>query len=166
MKIKNKHLSSAQIIIFGFGGLILTGTLLLMLPFATIAPGSASFVDCLFTATSASCVTGLVVGDTATTWTLFGKIVIITLIQVGGMGVVTMAVALTVASGRKIGLSARSTMQESISAHNVGGIVRLTGFIIKTSICIELIGALMLAPSFIKEFGILKGVGYSLFHSI
>ena len=166
MKIKNKHLSSAQIINFGFGGLILTGTLLLMLPFATIAPGSASFVDCLFTATSASCVTGLVVGDTATTWTLFGKIVIITLIQIGGMGVVTMAVALTVASGRKIGLSARSTMQESISAHNVGGIVRLTGFIIKTSICIELIGALMLAPSFIKEFGILKGVGYSLFHSI
>lgn len=166
MNIKHKHLSPAQIIIFGFGGLILTGTLLLMLPFASVAPGSADFFDCLFTATSASCVTGLIVRDTATSWTLFGKIVIITLIQIGGMGVVTMAVALTVASGRKIGLAARSTMQESISAHTVGGIVKLTGFILKTSLCIELLGAAMLAPAFIKEFGVLKGIGYALFHSV
>lgn len=137
-----------------------------MLPISTRDGHGASFADGLFTATSAVCVTGLIVRDTATYWSEFGQAVILTLIQIGGMGVVTIAVAIAVASGRKIGLMQRSTMQEAISAHQVGGIVRLTKFILKTSISIELLGALLLAPVFCKDFGIFKGLWYSVFHSI
>lgn len=162
----HRHFTSFQVIILGFFSVILMGSLLLMLPFATRDGQGASFSDGLFTATSAVCVTGLVVHDTATYWSEFGQTIILTLIQIGGMGVVTIAVAIAVASGRKIGLMQRSTMQEAISAHQVGGIVRLTKFILKTSIFIELAGAAILAPVFCKDFGIFKGLWYSLFHSI
>jgi len=162
----HRHFTSFQVIILGFFSVILLGSLLLMLPFATRDGHGASFADGLFTATSAVCVTGLIVHDTATYWSEFGQVVILTLIQIGGMGVVTIAVAIAVASGRKIGLMQRSTMQEAISAHQVGGIVRLTKFILKTSFSIELLGALLLAPVFCKDFGIFKGLWYSVFHSI
>lgn len=162
----HRHFTSFQVIILGFFSVILLGSLLLMLPFATRDGHGASFADGLFTATSAVCVTGLIVHDTATYWSEFGQVIILTLIQIGGMGVVTIAVAIAVASGRKIGLMQRSTMQEAISAHQVGGIVRLTKFILKTSFSIELLGALLLAPVFCKDFGIFKGLWYSVFHSI
>ena len=165
-KKNNRHFTSFQVIILGFFSVILLGSLLLMLPFSTRDGQGASFADGLFTATSAVCVTGLIVHDTATYWSEFGQAIILTLIQIGGMGVVTIAVAIAVASGRKIGLMQRSTMQEAISAHQVGGIVRLTKFILKTSISIELLGALLLAPVFCKDFGIFKGLWYSVFHSI
>ncbi len=163
---KRKHFSSSQIIIYGFAGLILSGTFLLMLPFSTQQWGGASFLDALFTATSASCVTGLVVQDTATYWSMFGQFVIMMLIQIGGMGVVTVAVAITVISGKKIGLFQRSTMQEAISAQQVGGIVRMTGFILKTSALIELCGVFSFSFVFVPEFGLFKGLWYSLFHSV
>ena len=105
--------------------MILLGAALLTLPFASRGPGSASFADALFTATSAVCVTGLVVHDTALYWSEFGQAVILILIQIGGMGVVTVAVAIAMISGKKISLMQRSTMQEAISAHHVGGVVRL-----------------------------------------
>ena len=165
-KKSHRHFTSFQVIILGFFSVILLGSLLLMLPFSTRDGQGASFADGLFTATSAVCVTGLIVRDTATYWSEFGQAIILTLIQIGGMGVVTIAVAIAVASGRKIGLMQRSTMQEAISAHQVGGIVRLTKFILKTSISIELLGALLLAPVFCKDFGIFKGLWYSVFHSI
>lgn len=165
-KKNHRHFTSFQVIILGFFSMILLGSLLLMLPFSTRDGQGASFADGLFTATSAVCVTGLIVRDTATYWSEFGQAIILTLIQIGGMGVVTIAVAIAVASGRKIGLMQRSTMQEAISAHQVGGIVRLTKFILKTSISIELLGALLLAPVFCKDFGIFKGLWYSVFHSI
>ena len=165
-KKNHRHFTSFQVIILGFFSVILLGSLLLMLPFSTRDGQGASFADGLFTATSAVCVTGLIVRDTATYWSEFGQAIILTLIQIGGMGVVTIAVAIAVASGRKIGLMQRSTMQEAISAHQVGGIVRLTKFILKTSISIELLGALLLAPVFCKDFGIFKGLWYSVFHSI
>ena len=165
-KKNHRHFTSFQVIILGFFSVILLGSLLLMLPFSTRDGQGASFADGLFTATSAVCVTGLIVHDTATYWSEFGQAIILTLIQIGGMGVVTIAVAIAVASGRKIGLMQRSTMQEAISAHQVGGIVRLTKFILKTSISIELLGALLLAPVFCKDFGIFKGLWYSVFHSI
>lgn len=165
-KKNHRHFTSFQVIILGFFSVILLGSLLLMLPFSTRDSQGASFADGLFTATSAVCVTGLIVRDTATYWSEFGQAIILTLIQIGGMGVVTIAVAIAVASGRKIGLMQRSTMQEAISAHQVGGIVRLTKFILKTSISIELLGALLLAPVFCKDFGIFKGLWYSVFHSI
>ena len=165
IKIKN-HLSPRQLIIYSFIGLISVGTLLLMMPFSTASGTGRSFFDALFTATSASCVTGLVVQDTATYWSVFGQVVILILIQIGGMGVVTIALALTVASGRKIGLGRRSTMREAISAPSVGGIVKMTEFILKGCFLIESLGALCLSFVFIPEFGLLKGVGYSIFHSI
>ena len=165
-KKTNKHLNSFQIIIFGFLGIILLGALLLMLPISSQARAFTPFTDCLFTAVSATCVTGLVVRDTATYWSLFGKVIILLLIQIGGMGVVTMGVTIMRLSGKKIGLAQRSTMQDSISAPQVGGIVKLTGFILKTSLMIELIGAILLLPIFIKDFGVVTGIGYSVWHSI
>ncbi len=162
----NKHLSSFQIIILGFISVILIGTLLLMLPISSRQPGGASFFDAIFTSTSAVCVTGLVVHDTATYWSFFGQLIILMMIQVGGMGIVTVSVAVVILSGRKIGLMQRSTMQESISAPQVGGIVRMTGFIFKIAVCVELLGAALLSIVFCREFGILKGIWYAIFHSV
>ena len=163
---RKKHLTSFQIIIFGFALVILTGTILLMFPFSSREAGCAAFHDALFTATSAVCVTGLVVQDTATYWSSFGQLIILILIQIGGMGVVTIAVSIAIISGKKIGLMQRSTMQESISAPQMGGIVRLTSFIFKAVFLFELIGALFMMPVFIKEFGPGKGIWYAIFHSI
>ena len=163
---RQKHITSFQIIILGFLFIIGLGSLLLMLPFATKSGKSPAFSDALFTATSAVCVTGLVVFDTATYWSAFGQAVILLLIQIGGMGIVTVAVSVATLSGRKIGLMQRSTMQESISAHHVGGIVRLTVLILKITASVELMGVAMLMPIFCKEFGFLKGLWYSVFHSI
>lgn len=163
---KSERVSPARVIIFGFLVLILLGTALLMLPFSTQEWGGASFADALFTATSATCVTGLVVHDTATYWSQFGQLVILFLIQVGGMGVVTMAVAIFIFSGKRIGLKQRWVMQESISAPQVGGIVRMTGFILKTAFAIEGVGALILAFRFCPEFGLGRGLWYAVFHAI
>ncbi len=163
---KNYRITSFQVIALGFLALILTGTLILMLPVSSQQPGGAHFADCLFTATSAVCVTGLVVKDTAIYWSPFGQAVILLMIQIGGMGVVTAALSLSFISGRKIGLMQRSVMQESISAPQVGGIVRLTRFIIFAAFGIELTGAVLLLPAFIPEFGWGKGVWYAVFHSI
>lgn len=164
--VRKRHLSSFQIIIFGFAGTILIGALLLMLPISSANNNFTNFLDALFTATSAVCVTGLVVYDTATHWSYFGQFIIITLIQIGGLGVVTIASAIVMITGRKIGLMQRSTMQTAISASKIGGIVRLTGFILKATFIIELTGALIMAPVYCRDFGILKGIWVSIFHSI
>lgn len=163
---KNKRLSSSRVILLGFFGVIVLGTILLMLPCSKAGAGGASFLDALFTATSAACVTGLITNDTATYWTGFGQAVILCLIQIGGLGVITIAVFITKLSGRKIGLMQRSIMQESIAAPQMGGIVRMTGFILKTVAVIELAGAAAFLPVMIPQFGVLKGIWYSLFHSI
>lgn len=164
--VHKRHLSSFQIIIFGFAGAILLGTLLLMLPAAAADNEYTGFSDALFTATSAVCVTGLVVHDTAVHWSMFGQIVIMLLIQTGGLGVVTVAAAITIISGRKIGLMQRSTMQTAISASKVGGIVRLTGFILKITFLIEIIGATVMATVFCRDFGVTRGLWAALFHSV
>lgn len=158
-------LSSAQIIMLGFAALILAGALLLMLPISSNDGTVTPFMDCLFTSTSASCVTGLVVYDTATHWSVFGQCVLLVLIQIGGMGVITVAAAVTMISGKKISLMQRSTMQDAVSAHQMGGIVRFTGFILKGILLIELLGALALMPAFVRDFGA-KGIWMSFFHSI
>ena len=166
MKVQKMKMSSYQIIIYGFLLLIMIGSLLLMLPISVQGTKAASFGDALFTATSAVCVTGLVVRDTATYWSVFGQAVILFLIQIGGMGVVTMAVLIARVSGRKIGLMQRSTLQETLGATQVGGIVRLTSFIIRATVFFELCGAVLLFPVFRKEFGVSKGIWYSFFHSV
>lgn len=158
-------LSSFQIIIIGFAGIILLGTILLMMPFSTQSGAGTSFLDALFTATSAVCVTGLVVQDTATYWSYFGQFVILCLIQIGGMGVITVASSLALLSGRKLSFSQRNIIQEALSAPQVGGIVKLTSFVIKGTLLFEVLGALIMLPVFCKDFGI-KGIWMSFFHSI
>ncbi len=160
-----KRLTSAQIIILGFSGVILLGALALMLPLSNREGAVTPFEDALFTATSAVCVTGLVVRDTAAYWSPFGQFVLLLLIQIGGMGVITVAASFAMLSGKKISLMQRSTMQEAISAPNVGGIVRLTGFIIRTTLLFELLGAAAMAPVFCRDFG-LRGLWMALFHSV
>ena len=157
--------SPTQIICVSFVLLIALGTLLLTTPMAS-RQGRLSVVDAMFTATSATCVTGLIVRDTWTQFTVFGQAVILLLIQIGGMGVVTITIAVAMVSGKKIGLMQRSLMQESISAPQVGGIVRFTGFFLKGIALIEPLGAMLLAPVFIKDFGVGKGIWYGVFHSI
>ena len=152
-------------IILGFACLILLGTALLMLPIAKSGEGSASFIEALFTATSATCVTGLIVQDTATYWSTFGHVIIITLIQIGGLGVITVAALFSMILGRKIGLAQRNLIKEAISAPQVGGIVRLMKFAVTGVFFIELAGALLLMPSFISRLGA-KGIWYAFFHSV
>lgn len=165
MVCRKHRLSSFQIIILGFAGVILLGALLLMLPLSTTAGCVTPFHEALFTATSAVCVTGLVVQDTGSYWSVFGQTVILTLIQIGGLGVVTVASLFALLSGRRISLMQRSTMQDAISAPKVGGIVRLTRFILRGTFLIELIGALAMLPVFCRDYG-WRGVWMAVFHSI
>ena len=156
---------SLRIIILGFLGVVLLGTLLLSLPISSKSGQWTSFEDALFTSTSAVCVTGLIVKDTATYWSYFGQGVILTLIQIGGLGVISMAMLFVTVSGRKVSLFQRSMMQESIAAHQVGGVVRMTMFIFKTAFIIEVIGAALIMPSFCSEFGA-SGIWKAVFHSV
>lgn len=162
---RKKHLTSFQFIILGFMAVILAGTFLLMLPVASKSGQITPFNQAIFTSTSAVCVTGLVVLDTASHWSVFGQMIILLLIQIGGMGVITVAASFALLSGRKITLMQRSTMQEAIAAPKVGGIVRLTGFVIKITFIIELLGALVMLPVFVKEYG-LRGIWMAIFHSV
>ncbi len=163
--IRKKHLTSFQLIILGFAGVILLGTILLMFPIATLENVPTPFSEALFTATSAVCVTGLVVKDTGSYWSVFGQTVILVLIQIGGLGVVTVAAAVSLLSGKRISLMQRSTIQDAISAPKVGGIVRLTRFILKGTFLIETVGAMLLLPVFLSDYG-LKGVWMAVFHSV
>ena len=163
-KIK-KRLTSFQIIILGFIGVILLGALILMLPVSSAERVVTPFNRALFTSTSAVCVTGLVVQDTATYWSGFGQAVILIMIQIGGLGVITMAASFAMLSGKKISFGQRSTMQNAISAPSVGGIVRLTGFVIRGTLIIELLGAVAMMPVFVRDHGI-RGIWMSVFHSV
>lgn len=165
MFCRKRRLSSFQIIILGFAGVILLGALLLMLPISATARCVTPFHEALFTATSAVCVTGLVVQDTGSYWSVFGQAVILTLIQIGGLGVVTVAASFALLSGRRISLMQRSIMQDAISAPKVGGIVRLTRFILRGTFLIELIGALAMLPVFCRDYG-WRGIWMAVFHSI
>ncbi len=155
-----------KIILGGYLAIILVGTMLLALPIATRGPGGTPVSDCFFTATSATCVTGLIRYDTFTHWTLFGQLVILAMIQVGGVGFMTVAILVMVYTKKKITLSQRSLMQNSISAPQIGGIVRMTKFIAKGTLAVELAGACLLAPWFIPRFGVGKGIYFSLFHAV
>ncbi len=158
------HLTSFQVIILGFAGVILSGALLLMLPWASVKGAVTPFHEALFTATSAVCVTGLVVQDTGSYWSSFGQAVILLLIQTGGFGVVTVAAAVSMMSGRKISLMQRSTMQNAISAPKVGGIVRLTKFILKGTFSYRRNGSTSAVTGFFAM--ILAGRGYGWQSSI
>ena len=159
-------LNPAQTLSLGFLALILIGTLLLMLPFATKDRHHLSFVDALFEATSAVCVTGLVVVDTQTTFTLFGQIVLMLLIQIGGLGFMTFGVLIAILLGKNIGLQGRRMIQESMNQLTMGGMVRLVKFVVMFTLLIEGIGAVILAIRWASDFGFPQSLYYGLFHAV
>ena len=150
----------------GFAVLILFGAILLMLPIASNEGVYPPFFKALFTSTSASCVTGLIVYDTATHWSLFGQAVILFLIQIGGLGVVVAVTSIILLSGKRIGYSQRNTLANSISINSQGGIMKMLLFLLKWTGIIELFFASLLATQFIPEFGVKRGLWYSIFHSV
>lgn len=163
---RTKKLSTFQTIVIGFAIVILCGAFLLMMPVSSVSREITPFLDALFTSTTSVCVTGLVVRDTGTYWSLFGQSVILLLIQIGGLGVITVAASLAMAAGRKIGLFQKSVTQEAVAAPQVGAVRRLIVVILKCTLAMELIGVIVMAPVFCRDFGILKGIWMSIFHSI
>lgn len=158
--------SYVRIIALGYAVMILLGALLLTLPISVASGEAASFKDALFTATSASCVTGLVAVDTGTYWSFFGQIVIIVMIQIGGLGFVTMATLLMLALGKRVGLRSKELMIESINSSSIGGILRLTKKILLGTLIFEGTGALILAIRFARDFPIGRAIWFGIFHSI
>lgn len=156
----------AQVMVLGFGALILFGALMLNLPISTQSGENVGFLNALFTATSAVCVTGLIVVDTSTYWNEFGQFIIITLIQTGGLGFMTVATMFSLITRKKINLRERLLIQESLNQVNLSGLVKLTRYIIVMTLVIEGIGALLLSFVFIPKLGLAKGIWYSIFHSI
>lgn len=165
MDISEWRLTPYQILVLGFAGLILAGALLLMTPQASVTGQSLNFIDALFTATSAVCVTGLVVVDTGTYFSLFGQLVIIFLIQGGGLGIVTMATLMALLIRRKINLRERLIMQEALNQMTVSGVVRLTQYIILVTLLIEFIGGTILAIRWYPELGS-QGIYFGYWHAV
>lgn len=161
-----RRLSHIQFIALGFLIIVAVGTALLMLPLSTQDGKGASFISALFTAVSTSCVTGLILHDTATYWSLFGQIVIICLIQLGGLGFMTVALFTVQLFSKHTGLRGRALLAESINTESLGGMRRLVRIIIIGTAIFELSGALLFSIRFIPKFGLIKGIYYSLFHSI
>lgn len=166
MKKLYNSLSQTQVIAIGFLIMIVTGTFLLMLPISSRDGEWTRFLDALFTATSASCVTGLIVFDTFQHWSRFGQIVLILLIQTGGLGFVTIGVFFSILLRRRIGLKSRGLLQESVNTLQIGGVVRLAKKIILGTLLIEGTGAILLSLRFIPMFGFAEGVFAGVFHSI
>ena len=165
-KKRRKPLGTATVMALGFLAIIALGTILLTLPISSAEGKLTSPLTALFTAVSATCVTGLVVVETGLYWSLFGKIVIITLIQIGGLGFMTMAVLLSIIIRRRLSPRDRVLVAASYGITDFGGINVLVKRILLGTLCIEGAGALLLSIRFIPEFGFPKGLGYGVFHSI
>lgn len=164
--LKKIRVSVIQMIAIGFAGIILLGAFILSLPIASRDGTSLPFINALFTAASATCVTGLVVYDTYTQFTTFGQVIILCLIQIGGLGFMTVATLFLMMTGRKIGLAERGLLTDSVNAFHIGGIVRLVRRIIMCTAIFEGIGAIFLAIRFCPEMGFTTGIYYAIFHSI
>ncbi len=162
---KRFNLSPFQSILIGFALVIILGSLLLVFPFSSKDRSWTPFINSLFTSTSAVCVTGLSIYNISEHFSIFGQIVLLTLIQIGGLGVIVVALSLALITGKKLGLSEREAIKEAIAAPEIGGVIKMVKFIIKAVFTIEFIGALLMMPAFCKDYG-LKGVWYSFFHSI
>lgn len=166
MSILLNKLKPTQVMMIGFALLIFLGSLILTLPAASSNHQSVGFINAFFTATSAVCVTGLAVVNTAASWSILGKIVILILIQVGGLGFMSLTAILFIIIGRRIGLRERLLIQESLNQSNISGLVRLTKKIVQGTLIVEGIGAVFLAFSFVPIYGLGKGIALSIFHSI
>lgn len=160
-----KHLSSAQVVLIGFLAIILAGSVLLCLPISSADGKVVSYVDALFTATTATCVTGLVTVPTVSTWSIFGQVIILLLIQIGGLGVITIASSIMMMLGKRIGIGNRILIQDSFNLNSLSGIVKFIKKVIIGTLIIEGIGALLYMTVFVPDFGI-KGIWISVFNSV
>ena len=166
MDKKKRYLTTTQMIIISFFVTVFIGGVLLSLPFASASGRATPFIDALFTATTSVCVTGLVVVTTATHWSLLGKIIILILIQIGGLGVITITTTLMVAVGKKISLSSRILLGDAFNLETLKGLVRFLRRVFRGTFIVEGIGALCYVPVFVPEYGIIRGIWYSVFHAI
>lgn len=163
---KRKRISKVQFIALGFLVIILTGTILLMMPFSTREGQNTTFLEAMFTAVSATCVTGLVAVDTFSHWTVAGQIIILVMIQIGGLGFMSIGITFALLLRRRVSLRYRGLMQESVNTLQIGGIVRLTKKMIKGTLIFEGIGAAILAIRFAGKLGVPRGIYYGIFHSV
>ena len=161
-----KKLSHSQILAGGFFIIILIGAVILNMGFSSAKGQSIGFLDALFTSTSSVCVTGLIVADTGTYWSDFGKFVIMILIQIGGLGFMTIATLGVIISGEKLSYSKKLLIQDSLSSEKTSDIIKFCKKIILVSLFIELVGAICLSIAFVPEFGFVKGICYGIFHSV
>lgn len=159
-------LEPTQVLVIGFASVILIGAILLNLPISSQSGEMVGFINALFTATSAVCVTGLSVVDTGTYWTTFGKTVIILLIQIGGLGFMTMATMFAIILGKKITLKERLIIQEALNQYSLAGLVKFTKYVILVTFAVEGLGAFFLSFRFVPQFGWTTGIAYSIFHAI
>lgn len=166
MRLLKRKMNYPRLIVLIFASVILFGTFLLTLPIASRSGTGTPFIDALLTASSANCVTGLIVYDTYSHWSLFGQLVILVLIQVGGLGFMSFATIVSLLFRRKIGLNERILMREAAGSNKLGGIVRLTKHILLGTLFFESIGALILATRFIPKMGFTEGLYNSVFHSV
>ena len=162
---KRKRFSSTQTIMFAFLAAIVIGTLLLMLPFSTVKGASVSFVDALFTATTSVCVTGLVTVPTVSTWSVFGQVVILLLIQIGGLGVVTFMTAMMLSFRRRLGIGDRMLIQDAFNLNTLSGLVSFTKKVLLGTFLVEAAGCLLYMTVFVPEYGA-RGIWISLFTSV
>jgi len=163
---KRLKITPTQLVVTSFATLIFFGAFLLNLPIASRDNLPVGFVNALFTATSSVCVTGLIVVDTGTHWTVFGQVIIVSLIQIGGLGIMTMSTMFALLLGRKITLRERLLIQESLNQFDLEGLVRLTKNIIIATFTIELIGAILFSFVFVPDYGLKKGIAFGVFHAI
>ena len=163
---RNFKLRGVQILALGFLLLILVGALILTLPISTTSGESTNFLDALFTATSAVCVTGLIVVDTGTYWNAFGQTVIMILIEIGGLGFMSFTTLIAIILGKKITLRERLILQDAMNTFNIQGLVKMVKYVLVFTVSVQFFGALLFSTQFVPEYGLGKGAFYSIFHSI
>lgn len=163
---RNFKLKGVQILALGFILVILIGALILTLPISTTSGESTNFLDALFTATSAVCVTGLIVVDTGTYWNMFGQTVIMILIEIGGLGFMSFTTLIAIILGKKITLRERLILQDAMNTFNIQGLVKMVKYVLVFTVSVQFFGALLFSTQFVPEYGLEKGIFYSIFHSI
>ena len=164
--MKKTKLNEVQVLAIGFALVILIGGSILSLPISSVDGNYTSFLDSLFTSTSAVCVTGLVTIDTGTHWNNFGKVVIMILIETGGLGFMSITIFIAVLLGKKITLKDRLIMQEAMNAFNIQGLVKMVKYVLTFTLSVQICGAVLLATQFIPQFGWKTGVFFGVFHSV
>lgn len=162
---KKSKLNAVQVLSIGFAILIFVGGIILSLPISSASGEYTNLLDSLFTSTSAVCVTGLITVDTGTHWNAFGQTVIIILIEIGGLGFMSLTTFIAILLGKKITLRDRLLMQEAMNTFNIEGLVRMVQYVLGLTFLVQLFGALLLSTQFVPDFGLKKGILYSLFHS-